>query len=244
MGRVVTFAQLPMQPSHDGVARAAITADDAREMAAELVRIAPGARWTATVPPGSDCYLFCLAGAAGIAAGTQSHYILPQTFVTIEEGTEFALHNTGPASAELVHVLAPPAPNGRAGFHGTIAVAARATAPMVAVPEQKKTRIYFVDVAAARSERGHAMIVGYAADTVTGLHHHPDAESLFVVLDGALTFTVDGAAVVVRPGQAAWFGTNDPHSLRVADGVPAGVSPAASFLEFHIPAAYTTVKHP
>jgi quercetin dioxygenase-like cupin family protein len=106
------------------------------------------------------------------------------------------------------------------------------------VPEQKKTRIYFVDPAAVRSERGHAMIVGYEPGTVTGLHHHPDAESLFVVLDGALAFTVDGAQKIVRPGEAAWFGCDDPHGLRVAEGFG-----TASFLEFHIPAAYTTVTH-
>ena len=134
----------------------------------------------------------------------------------------------------------PPAPtsNGRAGFRGPVAVASRTAAPTVAVPEQKKTRVYFVDPAAARSERAHAMIVVYERDTITGLHHHPDAESLFVVLDGALAFTVNGTQEIVRPGEAAWFGTDDPHGLRVADG-----GTRASFLEFHIPAAYTTVKH-
>ena len=72
---------------------------------------------------------------------------------------------------------------------------------------------------------------------MTGLHHHPDAESMFVVLDGALRFTVNGEQVVVEPGQAAYFGMNDTHGLRVADG-----HDGASFLEFHIPAAYTTVR--
>jgi quercetin dioxygenase-like cupin family protein len=66
---------------------------------------------------------------------------------------------------------------------------------------------------------------------------HPNAESLFVVLDGAIQFSVNGENVVVKPGQAAIFGASDRHGLRAADGVS-----AASFLEFHIPAAYTTVK--
>jgi quercetin dioxygenase-like cupin family protein len=82
------------------------------------------------------------------------------------------------------------------------------------------------------------MIVVYDKDTVTRLHHHPNAESMFVVLDGALRFTVNGAEVVVEPGQAAYFGMDDPHGLRVADG-----RDGASFLEFHVPAAYTTVRN-
>jgi quercetin dioxygenase-like cupin family protein len=123
------------------------------------------------------------------------------------------------------------------GFTGKIAVAERATAPVLDLPDQKKKRIYFVDDDAVRSQRGHAMIVLYEKDTVTGLHHHPNAESMFVVLDGALQFTVNGEQVVVRAGQAAYFGLNDQHGLRVADG-----SSGASFLEFHIPAAYTTVR--
>jgi quercetin dioxygenase-like cupin family protein len=81
------------------------------------------------------------------------------------------------------------------------------------------------------------MIVVYERETVTGMHMHPNAESMFVVLDGALQFTVNGEQGVVKPGQAAIFGTNDRHGLHTADGLP-----GASFLEFHIPAAYTTVK--
>jgi len=237
MGRVVNFAEMPMQQAADGAARATIT-PDAREMAAEIVRIAPGKRFAASVPRGSDGYLFGLTGTTELSAGTQRHRVEPHSFAIVEEGTDVTLDNIGTTPAELVWVIAPPQPNGRAGFRGSIRVAARENAPTVAVPEQKKTRIYFVDPAAARSERGHAMIVGYEPDTVTGLHHHPDAESLFVVLDGALAFTVDGAQKIVRPGEAAWFGCNDPHGLRATEGCA-----AASFLEFHIPAAYTTVKH-
>jgi quercetin dioxygenase-like cupin family protein len=108
---------------------------------------------------------------------------------------------------------------------------------MVNLPEEKKKRIYFVDDGAIRSQRGHAMIVVYEKDTVTGLHYHPNAESMFIVLEGALQFIVNGEPVVLTPGQAVYFGLNDQHGLRVADGVS-----SASFLEFHIPAAYSTVR--
>jgi quercetin dioxygenase-like cupin family protein len=138
----------------------------------------------------------------------------------------------------MVRVLAPPnGSRGLAGFAGKLRVAERRTTPIVDIPAEKKRRIYFVGHGAAHSARGHAMIVVYAKDTVTGLHHHPNAESMFVPLDGALTFTVNGEQVGVAPGQAAYFAMNDKHGLRVADG-----HSGASFLEFHIPAAFTTVR--
>jgi mannose-6-phosphate isomerase-like protein (cupin superfamily) len=249
MGRVVTFTQAPTGRVADGVETAPITAGDTREMAADFIRIAPGKRWGAAVPSGSDCYLFMLSGTGVIAAGAR-HRFPAQAFATVEEGVEFSIANDGRADAEIVKVLAPPAPKppavpaapaasnaARAGFRGTIAVAQRTDLPVVHIPEQKKKRIYFVGDHAAQSARGHAMIVVYDKDTVTGLHHHPDAESLFVVLDGALAFTVNGAPVVVAPGQAAYFGIDDRHGLTTAEGCP-----GASFLEFHIPAAFTTVK--
>jgi len=79
------------------------------------------------------------------------------------------------------------------------------------------------------------MMVLYEKDAVTGLHHH--VESMFVMLDGALQFTVNGEQVVLRPGQAVYFGVDDQHGLRVADEAS-----RANFLEFHIPAAFTTVR--
>jgi len=136
--------------------------------------------------------------------------------------------------------VAPPSPNRRGlpGFKGRLSIAERGKTPVVPVPEERKQRIYFVgDHRGARSERGHAMIVIYEKDTVTALHHHPDAESMFVPLDGALQFTVNGEDVLLGPGQAAYFAIGDNHGLRVAEG-----HNGASFLEFHIPAAFTTVK--
>jgi len=80
------------------------------------------------------------------------------------------------------------------------------------------------------------MIVEYVRDTVTGLHMHPNAESMFVLLSGRTRFTVNGADAVVGRGQATVFPMGDRHGLRVAEG------DGVSFLEFHIPAGYTTVR--
>jgi mannose-6-phosphate isomerase-like protein (cupin superfamily) len=238
MGSVVTFAELPETKAADGIVWATIPADT-KEMAAELVRVAPGKRWTATAPRGSDCYLFMRSGAGTISAAGDRHRFPAQAFATVQEGVEFTVENDGGAPVEAIKVIAPPQPNGRSltGFTGGLSVIERGKAPVLEIPKDRKTRLYFVDDAAAKSERGHAMIVVYEKETVTGMHMHPNAESMFVVLDGALQFTVNGEQVVVKPGQAAIFGTNDRHGLHTADGLP-----GASFLEFHIPAAYTTVK--
>ena len=49
-------------------------------------------------------------------------------------------------------------------------------------------------------------------------------------------FTVNGEDVTVGRGQATYFPMGDRHGLRVAEG------DGISFLEFHIPAGYTTVR--
>ena len=108
---------------------------------------------------------------------------------------------------------------------------------VVNVPDEKEKRLHFVGPYAVKSQRGHAMIVIYQKDTVAGLHHHPDAESMLVVLDGALDFTINGRGVRVEPGQAAVFGVNDKHGLCVSEGMS-----GASFLEFHIPGTFTTIR--
>lgn len=86
-------------------------------------------------------------------------------------------------------------------------------------------------------ERGHAMIVEYEKDTETVMHHHPDAESMFVPLTGNIRFFVNGEPIVLKRGQAVYFPINDRHALPCAEGTT-----SASFLEFHIPGAFTTVK--
>jgi mannose-6-phosphate isomerase-like protein (cupin superfamily) len=238
MGRVVTFAQLTPQKS-DGVGTAAITRDEVREMSASYVRVDAGKSWSDRVPAGSDCYLFVTGGSGTIASDDVRHAVSRESFATIEEGRSFSVESNGPEALEMVRVLAPPAGNGRGlgGFNGKMRVAERRTTRIHDIPAEKKRRIYFVGHGAAQSERGHAMIVIYGKDTVTRLHHHPNAESMFVPLDGALEFTVNGEQVRVAPGQAAYFAMNDRHGLHVAPG-----HSGASFLEFHIPAAFTTVR--
>jgi mannose-6-phosphate isomerase-like protein (cupin superfamily) len=237
MGKVVTFAKLSVQHAQGGAHIAAITAGDMHEMAAAFVHIVPGQHWNATVAHGSDCYLFMLEGAATIVAGKERRRMLAQSFATIQEGVTYTIENDSHAAANLVRVIAPPHPNdATSGFTGGLQVTDRGRSMVVNLPAEKKKRIYFVGPYAAKSGRGHAMIVVYESDTVTGLHYHPNAESMFVVIDGALDFVVNGQMTRVVPGQAAVFGINDRHGLRTADGVA-----GASFLEFHVPAAFTTV---
>ena len=239
MGRIVTFSDLRPSKIISGIHNAAITQGETQEMAAEYIWIPPGQQWIATAPPETDCYLFMVDGACAISAANNRHRFPTQAFAVLQESIEFTVENDSSAPASIIKVIAPPQSNGRgtAGFTGKLTVAQRATAPVVNLPEEKKTRIYFVDDYAIRSQRGHAMLVVYEKDTVTGLHHHPNAESMFVMLEGALQFVVNGEPVVLTPGQAVYFGLNDQHGLRVADGAS-----SASFLEFHIPAAYSTVR--
>lgn len=236
MGQVVTFAELAAT-ANGGVSRAPITRGETTEMAAEYVRIEPGQKWSDAAPAGSDCYLFSLKGPAALAAGTARQSVPAQTFATIEENTTFTVANDTAAPVDLVKVIAPPKPNALKGFKGSIQVAERDKTSVLDVPEERKKRIIFVGHHAAQSERAHAMIVVYDGQTNTPLHHHPNAESLFVLLDGAVEFTVNGKQEVLKPGQAVYFKANDVHSLHTADGFK-----GASFLEFHIPAAYDTVK--
>ena len=238
MGRVVDFAKLATKAAGVGAVAGPITTGDTKEFAAELVRIDKGKRRTASAPKGSDCYLFTVKGAGTIEAAGKSHGLPEQTFATIEEATEFTVENSGAGTLEMVKVVTPVGSAGKhPGFKGRIAVAERSKTEVVPVPDHKK-RIYFCGHEhGAHTERGHAMIVVYDKNTATPLHHHPNAESMFVLLDGACQFTVNGSQVVVKPGEAAYFTTHDKHGLHTAPGYA-----GASFLEFHIPAAFTTVK--
>ena len=235
MGRVVTFEDLPYRQTAAGVKRASITGPEMKAMAAEVIRLDPGATLTELVPSGSDLYLFTLTGRVVITGAGSKHTVIEEAFVTLEEGTSLTVANPAGAEAWLIGVLAPPTAGTRAGFSGGLAVAARATAPVHDVREELKRRIYFVGEHAARSERAHAMIVLYEKDTVTGMHMHPNAESMFVLLSGKTRFSVNGEDVIVGRGQATYFPMSDRHGLRVAEG-------DVSFLEFHVPAGFTTVR--
>jgi mannose-6-phosphate isomerase-like protein (cupin superfamily) len=236
MGRVVTFTDLSYGEAAAGVTRAPITGAEMKEMSAEVIRLAPAAALTEAVPTGSDRYLFTLTGGVVVSGAGSEQAVPEEAFVTVQEGTRLTVSNPGGPEAIVIGVLAPPTGGTLAGFSGGIAVAARATTAVHDIPEEKKRRIYFVGKQAARSERAHAMIVLYVKDTVTGLHMHPNAESLFVLLSGRTRFTVDGRDVIVGRGQAAYFPAGDRHGLRVAEG------DGVSFLEFHVPAGFTTVR--
>jgi mannose-6-phosphate isomerase-like protein (cupin superfamily) len=238
MGTLVTLATLPYRDVAGGVTRAAITGDEMKAMSADVTRLAPGAMLTESVPAGSDRYLFTLAGAVTLHGRGRSHAMPEESFAAIQEGTEFTLANGSRGEATLIGVLAPPPGRSaaRAGFSEGLTVAARSTTPAHEVPEEKKRRVYFVGEEAAPSERAHAMIVEYVRDTVTSLHMHPDADSMFVFLSGTTRFTINGRDEVIRRGQATCVPMGNRHGLAVAEGE------GVSFLEFHIPATYATVK--
>ena len=204
MGKVVTFADLAYREAEAGVKRAVITGAEMKEMTAEVIRLEAGARLTESVPAGADRYLFTLTGSAMLTARDTSHTLIEETFATVQENTAFTLSASPGAEATLISVLTPlpGSPAVRAGFVGGLFSAARATTAVHDVPAEKKRRIYFVGKEAVRSERAHAMIVEYVRDTVTGLHMHPNAESMFVLLSGKTRFTVNGEDVHrgPRPG--------------------------------------------
>jgi len=237
MGKVADFSSLPFAEAAAGVKRAPITGDEMKQMSSEIIRLAPGASLSEAVPAGSDRYFYTLAGSADISADSADHHMDVDAFAAVQEGKRFTITNKGSAETTLVSVISPPPGSGTAaaGFTGGLQVAARATQPVVDIPDQKKKRIYFVGKEASKSERAHAMIVEYTPETVTGMHMHPNAESMFVLLTGKTRFTVNGEDVVVQRGNATIFPMGDRHGLRVADG-------DVSFLEFHLPAAYTTVR--
>jgi len=208
-------------------------------MSAQVFRLEPGAKLETTVPDGSDGYLFMLTGAGRIAVNGAEKSIAPESFAAIAERGALSLVNSSDKVAEAVYVLAPPpgSPREHKGLAEPIAVTSRANAPTAYIADQKKNRRYFVSNEASKTERGHAMIVEYEKGTETVMHHHPNAESMFVVLTGDIRFVVNGEPIVLKRGQAVYFPTNDRHALRCADGTT-----SASFLEFHIPGAFTTVK--
>src|SRR5438128_304616 len=107
-----------------GVARAAITAGDTKEMAAEVIRLASGASLTDAVPDGFDRYLFTLTGHATMSGAGGSHRMEEEAFATIQEGTRFTIAHADGTPTVVVSVLAPPAQGGtrRPGFAGGMAV--------------------------------------------------------------------------------------------------------------------------
>ena len=229
MGKVIDFAHGEARPLSPCVSAVPLLDwFDSSEMMAAILRLGPDGRHEIKVPAGSDQYLFVIAGTPRLDEGT----LAPNTWVILEEGKSFAL--AGAADILSITVPAPGAGRGGAGFRGGYKAMPVADLPIIDLPAEKKRRTYLANKEIAGSERGHAMIVRYTGDTLTKRHHHPNAESLFVVLEGKVEFLVDGRPRVLGPGEAAFFPMNDSHGLRSADGN------ALSFLEFHIPGAFVT----
>src|SRR5262249_36819397 len=105
MGRVITFAGLPYREAAIGVKRAPITGGDMKEMSAEVIRVARGARLTEEVPEGSDRYLFTLTGGVTVSGRGRSVTMAEEAFAVIEEGTKVKLTNTNDDETMLIRVL-------------------------------------------------------------------------------------------------------------------------------------------
>src|SRR2546428_4601207 len=127
MGKIVTFADLSYREAAPGVKRAPITGAEMKEMAAEVIRLGPGARLTESVPAGADRYPFTLTGGATVGARGGSHAMTVESFATIQEGAEFTVSNPSNAEATLASALTPPPgkPAGRAGVSAGLTAAAR-----------------------------------------------------------------------------------------------------------------------
>lgn len=239
MGRYVTFSSQSTKQVVAGVFRAAITDSDVKEFSAEHLRLESNSTLSVAVPSRSDGYLFVLSGEVQIASGETKLSCATESFAALREGLEFSISNQAGREAQLIYVktLADGSGGGLVGLVEDLVVRNRVDAPTMYIQDQKKNRIYFVSKESSRSERAHAMVVEYQENTLTPMHHHPNAESIFILLSGSINFSVNGNDVVLKPGQAAYFNSNDIHALRCANGIK-----NASFLEFHIPASFTTVK--
>jgi len=234
MGTIVNYDTAEGRALVDGVTLAALI--DSAEMHVSLLRIAPPGRYTGEVPSGSDQYLFVIGGDVGIEVAGKTATMRRQTFAVVQERARLTLTG-GTAPGKVLSVVVPPPGVKRAapGFRDGVRVMAVEELPIVDVPEEKKRRTYLASRSTLGSERGHAMIVRYTGDTVTRKHHHPNAESMFVMLEGHVRFLVNGREETLGAGQAVHFPMNDSHGLRSADGNE------LSFLEFHIPGAYLTL---
>ena len=231
MGKVVNFQTAEARTLASGASVVPIVDwFDGVEMMASVLRLVPGARHEVKVPAGSDQYLYVMSGEARLEGAAAA--LAADDWVLLEEGRTVTLSG----AAEILAVTAPPPGSGskREGFRGGLKVLRVRDQPVIDLPEEKKRRIYLANRALAGSERGHAMIVRYTGETLTKRHHHPNAESLFVILTGRVAFTIDGQSHVLGAGEAAFFPANDSHGLRSADGQE------LSFLEFHIPGAFVT----
>ena len=239
MGQVVNFSNLNYTEFSQGVKCGQINNHEIHLMMAELFVMQPNSNLSLSVPIGSDRYFYTLTGDLKIGTTAATQRMPKDTFTVIQENTPISIENQSSNVVELLSVISPPE-NYRGqkypGFADTIKVLPRNEQAVVEIPDQKKQRIYFVGKENAKSERAHAMIVVYQHDTVTGMHMHPNAESMFILLTGKTNFTVNGQDFILERGNATVFPMGDRHGLKVAEG------DGVSFLEFHLPAAFTSVR--
>lgn len=236
MGKLVDYRSGARKEAGPGATRIDITGADGRNMQAEYLDLKAGGRIEGVVPQGSDQYFFILSGSATLAEpGGDEQPMKFGTFAIVEEGHRYRVSADVPC--EVLSVVAPP-PGQQSdvpGFKGGIKVVSMHNETVDDVPDKKKQRIYLVTEHNAGSERAHGMIVKYVPETETTMHMHPEAESLFVFLEGETDLTVDGKKGVGRFGNAAFFPCGNKHDLH-------GTAGNSYFIEFHVPARYTTVR--
>jgi len=240
VGELIEFSRVSWRDAGRAAQRAVLVSPEgqrSRWILAELYRLAGGADVEIPVPPASDRYLFVLDGRARLSGRDGQRDLERRAFASLASGADYRLAGVDGGQALVLSVTAPPpgTPDGPPGGGGGTFVAHPATLPVVEERESGKRRVYLATEQTTGTRRAHGMLVTYRGDTVTRLHHHPDAESLFVFLDGGGVVLVGGQEVSVGPGQAVYYGCGDPHAVRSRD---AG---GMSFLEFHIPAGYSVV---
>ncbi|HKA43171.1 MAG TPA: cupin domain-containing protein [Burkholderiales bacterium] len=236
MGKLVDYRKGVAKEIGPGVGQVAITGGEGKHMQADVLRLQANGRLEAAVPARSDQYFYVLSGEAVLTVDRDRYVLGEGRFGMLQEGKRYTIAGSR-APVEVLSVLAPPPASSAdvPGFTGGVKVMLKDAEPLDDIPAQKKQRIYFVTPKTCGSKRAHAMIVKYVPETETTLHAHPDAESLFVFLDGTTRVTVNGSESRVTLGQAAFFPCGDNHSLH-------GDTGRSNFLEFHVPYGYTTVR--
>lgn len=206
------------------------------DMRAEVLHLGTHGRVELAPVAGSDRYLFVLSGRARLSDGRQRSDLGPRTFAALDDTHRPTLECTDAPDTLVLSVLAPApgAPPSLPGARPGGTVLDVAAQPVVEEPASGKRRVYLATETTTGSTRAHAMVVTYRADTVTPMHHHPNASSLFVFLGGSGVAVANGLEIPVGPGVAIRYGRGDRHALRCTDGR------GMCFLEFHIPGAYET----
>jgi len=231
---------LTRSPASGGVRHGRI-AGDGITMQASLWRVDPGAEALIRIPQTSDGYFFVLTGTGSADDGARPQPLKPAVFAIAAEGSEIRIANDGGDSLDFLHIVSPPA-GSRAvidGYKGPLKLVPAETVGLAHEPENKKKRAFFVGPKAIPSGRAEGMIVHYEKDTITRPHFHPDADSIFVILEGELEFTNNREEGTIRPGQAVFINQGHRHGTRVTPG-----HDRAAFLEFHVPAKFQTIQDP